>query len=274
MIFSFLRKKIGQVRYVKRFSQAWRFFFSKIKSIELAITYVCNFNCFGCYAEDLKTAKPTMLTKEQAVGFIKKYKPMHVNLTGGEPLLHPELYEIIKEIPKSVVVSLVTNGSLLTKEITKKLKQAGLNTIQISLGKNYPMGNIEKARWAKEAGLNVCFSVTNTYTNKEHILIAIKNAEEEKYHILWNLPSGELVKDFDKETYLKYRDHPVVREENMFWAGKNRCPAGIKKIYITAKGELTPCDRFHKVYPDLESMQKDYKKTNVWCRRLGNIDKS
>ena len=50
-----MRKKIGQIRYVKNLGQAWRFFFSKLKSIELSITYVCNFNCPGCYAEDLKT---------------------------------------------------------------------------------------------------------------------------------------------------------------------------------------------------------------------------
>jgi len=262
---------MGQIRYVKRPGQAWRFFFSKIKSIELAITYVCNFKCPECYAEDLKTKNPTMLTKEQAVGFIKKYKPMHVNITGGEPMLHPQIYEIIREMPKSVVVSIVTNGSLLDEEKIKKLRKAGLNTIQISFGKNYPWDNLEKARLAKKAGINVCLSVTNTQKNKKHILAAIKEAEKCGYHVLWNLPSGGLVKNFDKETYFKYRDHSLVREDNMFWAGKNMCPAGREKIYITAKGELMPCDRWHKVYPDLETMRKDFKDNKIWCSRLGNL---
>ena len=224
MNLKFLRKRIGQVRYVKRPGQVWRFFFSKVKSIEIAIIWACNFKCPGCYAEDLKNPK-TFLTKEQVVGFIKKYKPMHVNLTGGEPLLHPELYGIIREIPKSVVISLVTNGSLLNEEKVKRLKEAGLNTIQISFGKNYPLDNLEKAKLAKKAGLNVCLSVTNTFENKGHIIKAIKFGEENNIHILWNLPMGILEKQFDKETYFKYRNHQLVREDNMFWAGRNKCPA-------------------------------------------------
>ncbi len=267
----FLRKRLGQVRYVKNPMQIWRFFFSKVKSIEIAITYACNFKCPGCYAEDLKTTKPTMLSKEMVLGFIKKYKPMHVNITGGEPLLHPQIYEIIREIPKSVVVSIVTNGSLLNEEKIKKLKKAGLNTIQISFGKNYPWENLEKAKIAKKYGLNVCLSVTNTKKNKEYILAAIRAAEKNDYHVLWNLPSSFIMKNFDSETYFKYRNHPRVREDNMFWAGRNVCPAGRQKIYITAKGELMPCDRWHKSYPDLESMRKDFQGKKVWCSRLGDI---
>lgn len=270
-MFKYLLKKIGQIRYVRRPSQAWRFFFSKVKSIELAITYACNFKCPGCYAEDLKN--PTMLTKEQALGFVKKYKPMHVNITGGEPLLHPHIYEIISEMPKSVVVSMVTNGSLLTEEKIKKLKKAGLNTIQISFGKNYPWDNLEKAKLAKKYGINTCLSVTNTYENKKHILAAIEYGKKHGIHVLWNLPMGILEKQFDWETYFKYREDPIIREDNMFWAGKDRCPAGREKIYITAKGELMPCDRLHKVYKSYEEMRKDYKGKKIWCARLGNIDK-
>ena len=120
----------------------------------------------------------------------------------------------------------------------------------------------------------MCFSVTNTNLNKEHILIAIKVAEKQGYHVLWNLPSGDLVKDFDKETYFKFRNHPLIREDNMFWAGKNRCPAGREKIYITAKGELMPCDRLHEAYPNLESMREKFKDNKIWCTRLGDLDKS
>lgn len=271
MSLKYLRKKLGQARYVKNLGQVWRFFFANVKSIELAITYACNLKCPGCYAEDLKHA--TMLSKEQVIKFLKKYKPMHVNLTGGEPLLHPQLYGIIKEIPKSIVISLVTNGVLLNEEKINKLKRAGLNTIQISYGKNYPRENLEKAKLAKKAGLNTCLSVTNTFSNRQYILEAIKFGEKNKIHVLWNLPSDSLVKDFDREIYFGFRSHPLVREDNMFWAGKNKCPAGREKIYISAKGELMPCDRFHKVYSDLKSMRKDFQNKNIWCARLGNIHK-
>jgi len=102
---------------------------------------------------------------------------------------------------------------------------------------------------------------------------AIKEAEKSGLHVLWNLPSGGLVKNFDKETYFKYRNHPLVREDNMFWAGKNKCPAGRQKIYITAKKELMPCDRWHKSYNNLEEMRKDFEGKKVWCSRLGDVHK-
>ncbi len=166
---------------------------------------------------------------------------------------------------------MVTNGSLLTEDKIKKLKEAGLNTIQISFGKNYPMENLEKAKLAVKYGLNTCLSVTNTLTNKSHILKAIEFAKKNDVQVLWNLPMGILEKEFDRETYFRYRNLNFVREDNMFWAGKNKCPAGREKIYITAKGQLMPCDRCHKVYPDLETMRREYKDNNVWCSRLGDI---
>ncbi len=131
---------------------------------------------------------------------------------------------------------------------------------------------MKKLASSKKAGLNVCISVTNTFANKPYIIEAIKFAEKNNVFVLFNLPSDSLVKDFDRETYFKYRNHPLVREDNMFWAGKNRCPAGREKIYITAEGKLMPCDRLHKEYPDLKSMRKDFKK-KVWCARLGDIHK-
>jgi MoaA/NifB/PqqE/SkfB family radical SAM enzyme len=263
-------KKLRQLRYIKHIGQVYRYFFSPIKSIELSITYNCNFNCKGCYAGDLRQS--VFMSKEKVKELIKKYKPMHVNLTGGEPLLHKNIIEIVREMPKSVVCSLVTNGSLLNYETLSKLKEAGLNTIQISFGVNYPkLRNLRMAEEAHRLGINVCLSVTNTLENKQYIIDAIEYAPTEGWHVLFNLPHGDLEKDFDIKTYLQFRNHPVVREDNMFWNGKDRCPAGTKKIYITADAKLMPCDRLHRVYNTYKDMRNDYKNNKTFCSRLGDI---
>jgi MoaA/NifB/PqqE/SkfB family radical SAM enzyme len=265
-----MSKFLSQLRYAKNLRQVYRYFFSPIKSIELAITYNCNYSCRGCYAGDLR--EQIMMPPEQVKELVAKYRPMHINITGGEPLLHFHWYEIIKDMPKSVVVSMVTNGSLVSKITIGNLKRAGLNTLQISYGTNYnKRHNIRIAEWASRAGINVCLSVTNTFENRGYIIDAIRQAAANNWHVLFNLPSGELEKEFDKETYLKYRDDPVVREDNMFWAGAGRCPAGTKKIYITAKGELMPCDRIHTIYPSYEAMREVYKDNKAYCSRLGDI---
>ncbi|MFC1685699.1 radical SAM protein [Nanoarchaeota archaeon] len=262
-----LKKLWGQKRYLKRFSQITKYFTCRVKSMELAVLYACNQNCPGCYAGDLKS--PAYLTRDQIREIMRKYRPFHVNITGGEPLLRKDIFEIIEGMPKGVVISLVTNGKLLTKEKLRKLKKAGLNTLQLSYGANYD-NNLEVIKSKAARGVNICLSVTNTKKNKKYIEQAIKEAKLNKWHVLYNLPSGSIAKNFDRETYFKYRNNPLIREDNMFWAGWNKCPAGNEKIYVTAKNELMPCDRLHDVYPNLKTMRKEFKR-KPWCSRLGDV---
>lgn len=59
----------------------------------------------------------------------------HFRLTGGEPLLHPQLDEMvsqIKKLPGVSSVSLTTNAVLLAQR-TKRLKEAGIDSINVSL---------------------------------------------------------------------------------------------------------------------------------------------
>src|SRR3989440_1226189 len=57
-----------------------------------------------------------------------------VTISGGEPLLHPELDEIIRRIRKNgIIAGLITNGYLLTAERIEKLNRAGLEWLQISI---------------------------------------------------------------------------------------------------------------------------------------------
>lgn len=57
-----------------------------------------------------------------------------ITLTGGEPLLHPDLEQIIQRIRHHGIIAItVTNGYLLTPERIKKLNRAGLDRMQISV---------------------------------------------------------------------------------------------------------------------------------------------
>jgi organic radical activating enzyme len=266
-----LRKRFRQLRYIKRIRQVIRYFTCKIRSMEISVTHACNYTCPGCYAGKLME-EPAKLTIGQIKKFVDECKPFHVNITGGEPLLRDDIVEIVDSIPKSVIVSIVTNGSLLTEEKLMKLKKAGLNTVQLSYGKNYK-NNLKVVQSPVGKSLNIDLSVTNTVTNKPFILEAIEHAKENNWNVLYNLPYGHLEEDFDRDTYFEHRHEPHVREDNMFWKKYNGCPAGTRKIYVTATGQLTPCDRIHEAYDDLDTMKSDYKENKVWCTRLGDIDK-
>ncbi len=94
----------------------------------------CNLSCAYCNEYD-DYSKPvpleTMLRRLELLG---RLKTGVVTLSGGEPLLHPELDDIIRGIRKNAILAgLITNGYLLTAERVQRLNDAGLDYLQISI---------------------------------------------------------------------------------------------------------------------------------------------
>jgi MoaA/NifB/PqqE/SkfB family radical SAM enzyme len=222
-----------------------------LRSIELATTWICNLKCEFCYAEDLMYAqkKPPAIPIEVVKRIMDEAYPLgliHVNVTGGEPLVRKDIFELIDVIPKDVVVSLVTNSTLLTKEKIDRLKQVGVSTIQMSYGENYHKHfDLELARYTRDIGLGVTLSVVNIEDERHNVLAALEMAPKEDFAVLFNYPMRYKNKGLDSEIYWKYRYEPYVREDNLFWSGKDRCPAGTNKIYVTNDGDVMTCDRIH-----------------------------
>ena len=60
-------------------------------------------------------------------------------MSGGEPLLHPDLDAIIHRIREDgMIATLITNGYLLTRERIERLNRAGLDYLQISIDNVVP----------------------------------------------------------------------------------------------------------------------------------------
>jgi MoaA/NifB/PqqE/SkfB family radical SAM enzyme len=99
----------------------------------------CNLSCTYCNEYD-DYSKPvpvdTMLHRLELLG---KLKTGVITLSGGEPLLHPQLDEIITGIRKNATLAgLITNGYLLTAERVQRLNEAGLDYLQISIDNVMP----------------------------------------------------------------------------------------------------------------------------------------
>ncbi len=99
----------------------------------------CNLSCTYCNEYD-NYSKPvpldTMLDRVELLG---RLKTGVITLSGGEPLLHPHLDDVIRGIRKNATLAgMITNGYLLTPERIELLNDAGLDYLQISIDNVMP----------------------------------------------------------------------------------------------------------------------------------------
>lgn len=99
----------------------------------------CNLSCTYCNEFD-KVSNPVQ-TEEmyRRVDKLASLGTTIITISGGEPLLHPDLDEIIRRIRKhGILAGLITNGYLLTPDRIKRLNRAGLDHLQISIDNVMP----------------------------------------------------------------------------------------------------------------------------------------
>src|SRR5277367_2198439 len=94
----------------------------------------CNLSCTYCNEfDDFSKPVPVeqMLLRVDQLGNLGTSV---ITISGGEPLLHPQLDDIIQHMRKRRIVSgMITNGYLLTADRIQKLNRAGLEWLQISI---------------------------------------------------------------------------------------------------------------------------------------------
>ncbi len=99
----------------------------------------CNLACKYCNEYD-DFSKPVALDiMKSRVDHLARLGTNIVTLSGGEPLLHPELDEIIAHMRTyPIIVGMITNGYLLTADRIGRLNRAGLDHLQISIDNVMP----------------------------------------------------------------------------------------------------------------------------------------
>ncbi len=110
----------------------------------IEITNLCNMDCQWCYRKkDSNRAEghKTLEKIKEEILIIKRIKNCDsLLISGGEPLMHPQIIEIVKFAKDLRLKPLIlTNGRLLTKELLIRLKKAGLVGVDMRL--NSHLGN-------------------------------------------------------------------------------------------------------------------------------------
>src|SRR5688572_13363491 len=126
----------------------------------------CNLSCTYCNEYD--DHSPPVPTRDvlRRVDRLASLGTGIITLSGGEPLLHPDLDAIVRRIRShGVIATLITNGYLLSRDRIQQLNRAGLDHLQISIDNVLPDDVSKKSlrlldqklRWLADEG---AFDVT------------------------------------------------------------------------------------------------------------------
>jgi cyclic pyranopterin phosphate synthase len=110
-----------------------------ISYLRVSVTDKCNLKCYYCRPDNLEFFdKEEILSYEEITKLVKamtKYGLQRVRITGGEPLVRPQidkLVKMLKDIPQITDVAMTTNAITLAKH-AKSLREAGLDRLNISI---------------------------------------------------------------------------------------------------------------------------------------------
>src|SRR5208283_1526435 len=187
------------------------------------ITRECNMKCSHCYINATDKKLDNELNTKEAKNLMDQIyqvsRPLLI-LSGGEPLLRPDIYELIRYGANiGLKMGLGSNGSLIDEAVAKKLKGAGIATVSVSLDSNIPSQHDEfrgvAGAWEKAVEAckalrknNVLVQVNTTLTQQNYnqiddIMLLAESICVENFHLFFLVPTGRGTKltDISPEKY-------------------------------------------------------------------------
>ncbi len=186
------------------------------------ITERCNLKCKHCYNNTVRKNRNELSFKDisKLLKELRTNGCFNVNIGGGEPTLRPDLIKIISTGKKlNLRMSISTNCTTMTDSFAKKLKKAGINSIQISLDGPEPINDCIRGKgYFKKAQLVAKIFKTNKIpfaislvplaTNYKEILKTAKIAKTwgaERFRSTRTIPSNDFSKNncINKPQYIE-----------------------------------------------------------------------
>ena len=183
---------------------------SSLRLVAWEVTRNCNLSCIHCRASASKGPFPDELDTDASLTLLDQIsevgKPV-VILTGGEPLLRADIFELARHgTRKGLRMVMAPNGTLITEAIAKEMVEAGIQRISISLDgatkESHDRfrqvdgafeGALHGIKWAKQAGIDFQINTTITIQNLEEMSKIQELAVElgaVAHHIFLLVPTG------------------------------------------------------------------------------------
>ncbi len=161
---------------------------TKVGALAVELTALCNQKCGYCYNGWREDAGKSVGSADgaqllQRLGrLFTAWEVDHVTLTGGEPLLHPQLFEVLELCAaERVGVQIISNGGIVTEAMARRLGEQRLRFIQVTLngpdaelherhvGEGHFAKTLRGVRLLQQAGVPVVGCVVVTRLNARRV---------------------------------------------------------------------------------------------------------
>ena len=251
----------------------------------------CNLACAYCNEFDDHSKPVAIETMRQRLDRLADLGTSITTISGGEPLLHPDLDRIVAHARRrGMIAGLITNGYLLTADRVKRLNRAGLDHLQISIDNVLPDEVSKKSLKVLDRKLQVLAEHAEFHVNinsvvgggirdPEDALVVGRRALELGFTSTVGIihdGDGQLepLGDREREVYLAMRSMEKSSyarlnyfQDNIAQGKENgwRCRAGSRYLYICEDGLVHYCSQ-QRGYPakplmeyTLEDIRREYR---------------
>ncbi|MGH9935047.1 MAG: radical SAM protein [Blastocatellia bacterium] len=229
----------------------------------------CNLSCGYCNEYD-KVSEPVPFDEvKKRLDRLASFGTAAITISGGEPMLHPQIYEIISHIrSRGMIAGLISNGYYMTRENIEKLNRAGLEYLQISIDNVKPDKVSQKSlkvidrylvylsRYAK-FHVNINSVIGGGIKKPEDALVVAERAVELGFGSTLGVihdGAGQLkpLSGVEEEVYKKLRRYGKKKfgwlnqfQDNLAYGRPNdwRCRAGARYLYICEDGLVHYCSQ-------------------------------
>lgn len=218
---------LDEIKFTKYTFKSKIEYYSFADIIFLELTRKCNLRCKHCLNNSGVPLSNELQLDEfkKIIKHLADHGTQDIRFTGGEPLMFEGIFELIKlASDNGLYTSIGTNGTLITKKVAKKLKEAGLRKAVVSIDgtrtthdfiRGY--GNFDKAieglNNLKEVGIDVRVNSVLMKSNVKEVISLAKELDNKNIHIFLRrfieTGRGENLKD----NMLSKKDYDYVKEQ-------------------------------------------------------------
>ena len=248
--------------------------------VHIIPTRRCNLACTYCNEFDDFSQPVALEEMKKRLDLLAEMGTSIITISGGEPLLHPELDKIIKHIRRrGMIAGMITNGFLLTRERIEQLNRAGLEHLQISIDNTMPDEVSKKSLKTLDQKLELLANYAYFQVNINSVLGSGVKDPEDALRIAHRAvdlgltstvgiihdhdgqlkPLGpreieifEEIMTLSKRSFSRFNDfqHNVARGKEHDW----RCRSGSRYLYICEDGLVHWCSQ-QRGYPGIPLAQ-------------------